>query len=847
MTFRSFHQTSSIRNRMRTLTACILSLVLALCVTQAVAPDGPISQLPNATARELTVPSLLDATVVDENGKTITEIVHGELVPHELRLTISIPEGVQDGDELRFITTQENEVKSGWKYFSPGGVHFLEGSTSQIMSSGDDATVIADVIADTSNSFTIVFNQNADAERGSTLYENAYDVTVLLSKSRETNDLSPGKVWTDDPQLNGTDAEPDEGHVKIGIKQMADYTTFGETIVLFDQDYYHRNIYDHSPLYYSKYSWNSANLYGGSGSPQPTEMLIEWRYLHADVHLASSSQERDLTFSIDIPDGVQVRKNRWGSYGDFRVCARKYTTLEEAKARAEEKNQRTGGVYWGEFAGDCNEDLKKELEARATMTLSEDGRVATFTVPNAPAGYSYRIETNIDRQYSEYLGAEEEQTWRLTVPESSQGEGAVDKIEIKEMQRSHTAKSVVAARGGISDPTQVRRSANMTVKIGDADGSQGTVAIQPGMTTYTVRVHNTSNVAVRLNTITLPNGEVRDMNDDRIRAGSVAEYTFELDESAFARNKDRTFTATLALMDDVSDTITISTKNPEYAGAPSDIMQTVENTIPAPDNVTAGVTFGPADNTPAWVTVNPDGTLTVTPPKRLPAGEHTIPVKVTYSDGSFEIIEAKINVIEAPVAEVDSTVIVISGEQPDSPADVVSNFADLPEGTTIEWKSEVPTDKLGQSEHVAVVTYPDGSKEEIRVPVAVVINQEQYERLQNERDKARESVNALDKRLNNGLGRCIGTVGGSLLALIPAVVIAGQLLGGLHIPELDRFFADTQRQLGVYNPDLAKIVYDNRGAIGGALAAVSIIPLFLIPDMCRDASIAGAVGEQLSS
>ena len=72
-----------------------------------------------------------------------------------------------------------------------------------------------------------------------------------------------------------------------------------------------------------------------------------------------------------------------------------------------------------------------------------------------------------------------------------------------------------------------------------------------------------------------------------------------------------------------------------------------------PDGTTfeqAGQVTDPEGNKidkPEWITVNPDGTIEVEPPKDAKPGDYTIPVVVTYPDGSRETIEAKVTV-EAP-------------------------------------------------------------------------------------------------------------------------------------------------------------------------------------------------------
>ena len=116
-----------------------------------------------------------------------------------------------------------------------------------------------------------------------------------------------------------------------------------------------------------------------------------------------------------------------------------------------------------------------------------------------------------------------------------------------------------------------------------------------------------------------------------------------------------------------------------------------------------------------------------------------------------------------------------------------------------------------------------------------------------ELEDALKRLGVLEERLNTGIGKCVGTVGGSLMALIPAVMLLTQMTGTLKIPGVDKAFADMQRQLGVFNPEMARFVDQNRGAIAAGLTGLGLTALVLLPNTCGDSSIGGAVMGPLSS
>ncbi|BDI01299.1 hypothetical protein LmYK1_05390 [Ligilactobacillus murinus] len=108
-----------------------------------------------------------------------------------------------------------------------------------------------------------------------------------------------------------------------------------------------------------------------------------------------------------------------------------------------------------------------------------------------------------------------------------------------------------------------------------------------------------------------------------------------------------------------------------------------------------------------------------TPVDTTKAGHQTGELEVTYLDGSKDVVEVPVKVgtdAEALTPAVRPTVeVALNGEL--NPTDVLSS--DLPKETQLSWKTPVDTTKAGHQTGELEVTYPDGSKEVVEVPVKV--------------------------------------------------------------------------------------------------------------------------------
>lgn len=109
-------------------------------------------------------------------------------------------------------------------------------------------------------------------------------------------------------------------------------------------------------------------------------------------------------------------------------------------------------------------------------------------------------------------------------------------------------------------------------------------------------------------------------------------------------------------------------------------------------------------------------------------GDTTGTVMVTYPDKSTQSVPVKVHVTgdADEYTPEPQQITVPSGETPKA-EDGIANKDDLPDGTDYTWKTTPDTSKPGDTTGTVVVTYPDGSKEEVEVPINVTSDADNYD------------------------------------------------------------------------------------------------------------------------
>lgn len=184
-------------------------------------------------------------------------------------------------------------------------------------------------------------------------------------------------------------------------------------------------------------------------------------------------------------------------------------------------------------------------------------------------------------------------------------------------------------------------------------------------------------------------------------------------------------------------TVTVKPANEIHDPTYSDVTvkQGDEVTAPAPTDVAEGATFEKGEGAPEWVTVNADGTVTAKPGTDVEAKEYTVPVKVSYKDGSGDDTTVNVTVTVKPANEIHDPsfedVSVKPGETVTSkvPGDTGEGAKFTAGDGAPEWATVNPDGTVtlkpgkdvepGEYTVPVVVTYSDGSTSTVELKVNV--------------------------------------------------------------------------------------------------------------------------------
>ena len=162
--------------------------------------------------------------------------------------------------------------------------------------------------------------------------------------------------------------------------------------------------------------------------------------------------------------------------------------------------------------------------------------------------------------------------------------------------------------------------------------------------------------------------------------------------------------------EDVAITVTVTPVSDDYTPVGKDVPAKHGDTPSAASGI-ANKGDLPADATYTWKGTAPD---TTTP------GDKPATVVVTYDDGTVDEVPVTVKV-QPQADDYDPQAQPVSVDHGATPnaEDGIANKGTLPPGTTYDWKTPIDTSTPGTKPGTVVVTYPDGTKDEVPVPVTV--------------------------------------------------------------------------------------------------------------------------------
>ena len=270
-------------------------------------------------------------------------------------------------------------------------------------------------------------------------------------------------------------------------------------------------------------------------------------------------------------------------------------------------------------------------------------------------------------------------------------------------------------KGTIPEPSADGSDQTVTVEVTYADGSKEeatvTIAYGEAKDKYTPQGQE-----VPVNKGSQPNAEDGIKNKDDLPPGTSYDWKTPVDTSTPG---ETTGTVVVTYPDGTTDEVEVKvnvvdprTDTEKYTAQGGTVNKPYGQTATANEITAAVTTNAPQDKVQSIVVA---GNIP-TQGKNQP-----VAVKVTYADGTTDTVTVTVNYGNASDVynPMGQEIEVDKGSQPNA-EDGIQNKNDLPQGTTYDWKTPVDTSTPGETTGTVVVTYPDGTTDEVEVKVNVV-------------------------------------------------------------------------------------------------------------------------------
>ena len=270
-------------------------------------------------------------------------------------------------------------------------------------------------------------------------------------------------------------------------------------------------------------------------------------------------------------------------------------------------------------------------------------------------------------------------------------------------------------KGTIPEPSADGSDQMVTVEVTYADGSKEeatvTIAYGEAKDKYTPQGQE-----VPVNKGSQPNAEDGIKNKDDLPPGTSYDWKTPVDTSTPG---ETTGTVVVTYPDGTTDEVEVKvnvvdprTDTEKYTAQGGTVNKPYGQTATANEITAAVTTNAPQDKVQSIVVA---GNIP-TQGKNQP-----VAVKVTYADGTTDTVTVTVNYGNASDVynPMGQEIEVDKGSQPNA-EDGIQNKNDLPQGTTYDWKTPVDTSTPGETTGTIVVTYPDGTTDEVEVKVNVI-------------------------------------------------------------------------------------------------------------------------------